>query len=114
MEAILTIAWWLVLLAGLVPSGWVLARYRPALWREAPAILIRGLLTVVLLAYLRPLVSLALAGGVPDWQGGWGQAAWSYGLLITTDLLLLLLLRVFIRYRKAYAAEMRRQDNTQP
>jgi hypothetical protein len=113
MDVVLTTGWWVVLLAGLVPSGWVLARYRPARWREAPAILIRGLLVVTFLAYLRPLVSLVLAGGVPDWRGSGWQAAWSYGLLIATDLLLLLLLRTFVRYRRAYRAEMRRQNHTQ-
>lgn len=106
---ILIVSWWVVLLAGLIPSGWFLLRYWPSQWRAAPALIIRGLVGVVFLAYLRPVVSLAVVGWVPVFRGGWFLITWSYVLGTATDLILIMLLRLFLRYRRAYAAEMDKQ-----
>lgn len=108
---VVAVTWWLLLLAGLVPAGWFLVRYRPSHWRDAPAVIMRGSVGVAFLAYLRPVVALAFTGGIPVFRGGLVQGVWGYTVLIGTDLLLLYLLRVFLRYRRAFAAELKRPDS---
>lgn len=110
MIVVVAVTWWIVLLAGLMPSAWFLIRFRPAQWREAPAVIMRGLVAVAFLAYLRPVVSLILAGGTPVFRGGDFQVVWAYALLIATDGLLLYLLRVFLRYRRAYTEEFNKPN----
>jgi hypothetical protein len=67
---------------------------------------------VVFLGYLRPIVSLALAGGVPVFRGGAVQLVWSFGIGALTDAVMVALVMVSERYRRAYMAELRREEGS--
>lgn len=107
---LLAITWWVVLLAGLIPAAYLLFTYRPARWRKTPALIIRGLAAVVCLSYLRPAVLLATSGWVPTFRSGF-QIGWSYVMCAATDVIVLLLLRLLLRYRKAYARQMMKEND---
>lgn len=108
MTIFATATWWFVLLLGLGTSGWFLAWYWPRRWREAPAVIIRGLVLAIFLEYARPVVSLALVGGTPSFRGGTPQTIFNYVVVVFTDVVLLILMRLYRRYRTAYMAEMDR------
>jgi len=84
---------------GLLVSGGFLVGYRPRAWADAATWNGTGWIIIVLAVYARALLLIALHGGVRASQN-WTDAVLSVGSLAAIDVLLLVRLVSFARYRR--------------
>ncbi|MEU8274900.1 hypothetical protein ACFYOK_29350 [Microbispora bryophytorum] len=93
------VAWWAILLGGLVPTTWFLVRFRPAWPIRRPSLIVNGLVGVIWLVYLRSALLLATNGWTPKYIGVVDTVIMVV-LGAAADGLLILLLDTFLDYRK--------------
>lgn len=84
---------------GLVISGAFLVGYRPRAWATAATWNGTGWIVIVLAVYARSLLLIALHGGVRPPQS-WTDAVLSVGSLAAVDVLLLVRVVSFARFRR--------------
>lgn len=105
MNVLYTVALWLALAGGIIPSTWFLLRARPSWPPRSPALLVSGLVFVIWLLYIRSVFSLAVGGWAPIYRGP-GSAVFVIAVTAVCDGLLVGLLLTFRRFRAAWRAEM--------
>ena len=86
--------------AGLVFAVAFLARYLPRRWYSAASLNGAGWILIVVITFARALALLALRGG-PQPARGWLDTVISLGSLAAVDVLVLLRLVSYLRWRRA-------------
>lgn len=94
-----TIIWWALQLGGLIPATAFLIKFRPAWPIRQPSLIVNGVVFVAWLAYARSCVVVGLQGGMRDFHGPPDLVA-SLALTVLGDVLLIMLLAAFMRYRR--------------
>ena len=101
---LISLAFWAMLLVGLLASGAFLVLHRPQDWKRVTALNASGWVIVILLLYLRACISTYLAGWPIEFRGGAEQIIWSFGMGIAIDVLLVLRVRSFLKFKNAHEA----------
>lgn len=104
MSVVTAVLWWVIVAAGIVPTTWFLVRFRPRWPIRRPSLIINGLVGVLWLGYLRSALVVAASGWSPKFQGVAGTAI-SLTLGAGIDVLLILMLVTFLRYRRQWQNE---------
>lgn len=108
-----TVIWWVLQLGGLIPATLFLIRFRPAWPIRQPSLIVNGIVGVAWLAYARSVVVVALQGGVRSFRGVPDLVA-SLALTAVGDVLLVLMLAAFLKYRRKWHDQLKDPQEEDP
>lgn len=102
---VLAFVWWVIVLAGLIPTSWFLLRFRPRWPIRSPSLIINGVVLAAWIGYVRSAWTVAASGWVPTFRAGVIGTTVNLGLGAVVDGIVILMLIKFLEYRKQWESE---------